>query len=268
MGTLIESRKSGPWTIEKYYDEAGEWNNPRDWDGSFLWCGFPHRRYEFGDEQLDPERDITLACARCGGSGELEDPDQSNDIIECPDCGGSGVADRQVTWNDVVDHLKRTEGAHVVRMVSCTDHSGLSFNLGAPRDPWDSGVAGALVFTQRHADEWGLAEWTEDDIVEQMKAEIGQYDAWSNGQVFGYRIRDINGDEVDSCWGFVGWEDFEEALKGAVEGLPDEPPAKLHTLRVTTDEIQLLLAGLSAIADQCGTIDTIVSKLTNLEDNR
>lgn len=74
--------------------------------------------------------------------------------------------------------------------------------------------------------------------------------------------------EVDSCWGFVGWEDFEEALKGAVEGLPDEPPAKLHTLRVTTDEIQLLLAGLSAIADQCGTIDTIVSKLTNLEDTR
>lgn len=48
-----------------------------------------------------------------------------------------------------------------------------------------------------------------------MIAELDEYSAWRNGEVYGYVIKDDEGNELDSCWGFYGWEYCEEAAKEA-----------------------------------------------------
>jgi len=38
------------------------------------------------------------------------------------------------------------------------------------------------------------------------KGEIATWEAWCNGEVYGYTITDNDGEYLDSCWGFYGYE--------------------------------------------------------------
>ncbi|GAF98690.1 unnamed protein product, partial [marine sediment metagenome] len=37
-----------------------------------------------------------------------------------------------------------------------------------------------------------------------LKGEVETYDNYLTGYVFGYCIKDADGEDVDSCWGFYG----------------------------------------------------------------
>jgi hypothetical protein len=50
------------------------------------------------------------------------------------------------------------------------------------------------------------------------QGEIDVYLAWANGEVYGYRITDDETDEeLDSCWGFYGYEFCKEEAKSMIE---------------------------------------------------
>ena len=51
-------------------------------------------------------------------------------------------------------------------------------------------------------------------ILEALKGEIEAYSDWATGNCHGYRIVDPDGNELDSCWGFLG--DSEYAMKEGV----------------------------------------------------
>jgi hypothetical protein len=70
------------------------------------------------------------------------------------------------------------------------------------------------------------AEFTDlgypDKSADLVAGETKQYAAWAAGEVFGYSITDENGEEVESCSGYYGWDHDESGLmeqaKDAIEG--------------------------------------------------
>lgn len=55
------------------------------------------------------------------------------------------------------------------------------------------------------------------------QGEISEWNAWADGEVYGYIVTDTTtGEEVDSCWGFYGEKYAEEEAKSAVKYLEAE----------------------------------------------
>lgn len=55
------------------------------------------------------------------------------------------------------------------------------------------------------------------------QGEIEIWNAWADGEVYGYIVTDTTtGEEVDSCWGFYGEKYAEEEAKSAVKYLEAE----------------------------------------------
>lgn len=49
------------------------------------------------------------------------------------------------------------------------------------------------------------------------KGEIATYLAWADGEVYGYTVEDNEGNHVDSCWGFYGYEYCKEEAESVVK---------------------------------------------------
>ncbi len=205
----IETIREGGLIATLHYDEDCE--NPRSWDGHFLWIGFPHRRYEFGDEQVDPG-DITRPCPTCEGQGYLQDG------ADCTECEDGQVP--CTSLDEVIEELRRQHEALQAEPVSMTDHSGTSYYLGRPRDPWDSGVCGVMMFTVKQLEEWGCSsDPDEADRATWLAAcQSGEYEGslaeWCHAKH----------DPDDSCWGFVGYEYAMSEMRSALDrALGKEP---------------------------------------------
>ena len=57
-------------------------------------------------------------------------------------------------------------------------------------------------------------------VEQQLRQEVSAYDDYLTGNCFGYVVERSDGEEIDSCWGFIG--DYEghclEAARQAVSG--------------------------------------------------
>ena len=114
---------------DEYPDRSSD---PRDWDGSFLWLGFPHRHYDIGDERLDPST-FDIECRSCHGDGKIDIPETNHDH-ECPACNGYG---RESAGNltELIELVKHDRKARVVVPVGMIDHSGIAYYLGGGEHP-------------------------------------------------------------------------------------------------------------------------------------
>ena len=83
------------------------------------------------------------------------------------------------------------------------DHSGITINTTGFSCPWDSGQVGLIYCTKDRArKEWGRVY--RQRALACLKGEIETLDQYLTGQVYGYVVRDPQGEELDSCWGFYG----------------------------------------------------------------
>lgn len=92
------------------------------------------------------------------------------------------------------------------------DHSGITINTTGFSCGWDSGMVGMIYMTKQTAIEnWGkkiLTKDVRDKAFACLRAEIETLDQYITGQVYGYRVYDPQGEELDSCWGFYGGSDY------------------------------------------------------------
>lgn len=92
----------------------------------------------------------------------------------------------------------------VILPVFLLDHSGLRMSVGSFGCPWDSGQVGVIYAP---ASMWG-EEPDADERIEATKvylrAVVDEIDCVLSGNVWGYRALSPEGDEVGSCWGYVG----------------------------------------------------------------
>ena len=49
---------------------------------------------------------------------------------------------------------------------------------------------------------------TAEQAYKAMESEVEEYDHYLTGQCYGYVVEDADGEEIDSCWGFLGDSDY------------------------------------------------------------
>jgi hypothetical protein len=172
MEHAIETFEVEGYTVKIYQDEDPM--NPRENDNlCVMVC--EHRNYELGDRKAT---ETELEAVRRGGFKLLE------------------------------RYLRIKEGAVCLVPLSLLDHSGLHMWTGggshwSDSQGWDSGTVGFAYVTKARAEELGapleLAE-------RQLEGEVGEYDQYLRGDVYGYVVEDEDGEHVDSCWGFFGFD--------------------------------------------------------------
>lgn len=111
---------------------------------------------------------------------------------------------------------------HISLPVYLYDHSGLSVSCGPFSCQWDSGQVGIIAVSLEKVREnfmcKRITQKIRDKVIKCLKGEIETYDQYLTGQVYGYRITDRNGEQVDSCWDFYGFDDCLSECKAALPG--------------------------------------------------
>jgi len=164
---VLEQEKVGRFTVKFYQDEDAD--SPRNWDNLGTMICF-HRRYELGDKhKLSVEEAIEL--------------EKRADVVALP--------------------------------LYLYDHSGLRMKVGSfqgllPQGhaEFDSSGVGFIYVTKEGIKkEYGkVTKATLLKAKTVLENEVKTYDQYLSGDVYGYVIEDEDGEHMDSCWGFFGWE--------------------------------------------------------------
>lgn len=231
MNDILETLETEHFIGELYYDH-GCYNPREDDDAKSLFLGLPHRRYNIGDETIDPST-FTVDCPDCEGTGQ--NPNIGDTL--CERCEGEGYlqAGNMAELEELIQlHYKPV----ILRKVGMYEHGGRAFYLGggpASGDSagWDSGTCGFIMLTReilvmRGGEEWADSK-TEAELEEWLKGDVQEYEDWAEGRCFRFEIYercanadccpscDGKGELVDSCGGFIG--DYAEvALKEELDG--------------------------------------------------
>jgi hypothetical protein len=132
-------------------------------------------------------------------------------------------------WGEIAAHLTAEHGALVVLPVYAMIHSGIALSLGAYGDPWDSGILGVAYVTPQIWEETQGQPWTGSEADREqarrlIAGDVKVYGMYLNGETYGYTVTDpVDGEEVDACWGFYGFETAEEEANASAASLTHEP---------------------------------------------
>jgi len=155
----------------------------------------------------------------------------------------------QETAEQVYRDRAEWEKTHTVYPVYAYIHSGVRLGLstaGMVDIPWDVSLSGAALVTR---DESEIPQ-----PQEYAQAMIEEWNQYLSGDVYGYKIADAQGEDVDSCWGFYGQESCEQEARAAV---PEKPSCAHRKLSVCSP-IKTGVAGgkervwLEATCNDCG----------------
>jgi hypothetical protein len=219
----MEQIKVGRVTAKIVWDSDPVGCHPREEYDCFGKIVHWHRRYDFGEKISDVGEWFRSLAADVVSSNYPE-----------------ALLEKNVS--------KIVDAHYVVLPVALLDHSGLRLWVGSrhsPFDPggWDSGQVGFIYASLEDArNNWLLpkatwktkiesknytkakmdSEWrtvtpvqltdckiTLREAAERvLTQEIETYDDWLSGSVYGYVIEGPDGEHLDSCWGFLGDEEY------------------------------------------------------------
>lgn len=176
----------GKYKIKIFPDED-PMNPRRDFDPLGTMICF-HRRYDLGDKH------------------NFSDPDEAQKF------------------------LKNKRRIAIVLPLYLYDHSGITMNTTGFSCPWDSGQVGWIYITREKVRKEYHYKRISKKLIERVTGylinEVKEYDQYLTGDVYGYRITEINpddpdeeGEEVDSCWGYYGEEYCMSEAEGVVKYL-------------------------------------------------
>jgi hypothetical protein len=85
-------------------------------------------------------------------------------------------------------------------------------------------VAGVLVLNDVEDSEraWWEGQ-TEDSRVEAMRLTVECYTHWSNGECYWYDLTTVDGEPVDSCGGYIGFDHLLSALADVRKSFDIQP---------------------------------------------
>jgi len=115
-------------------------------------------------------------------------------------------------WEGDGDYQENGKGGECLSLY-LYDHSGISMSTGRqyPFDcPWDSGQVGYIyVEAATIKKEYSAKRITKNvrqKVRELLECEVKAFDQFLTGDIYGYDIEDADGDSLDTCWGFYGFE--------------------------------------------------------------
>ena len=122
-------------------------------------------------------------------------------------------------WDEFEKALKKKYKALAILPVYMYNHSGITINTTGFSCRWDSGQIGFVFVNKECLNEWGYKsvrgyeKASGRTIQEDMISNVNLYDTYLRGDVYGYRVIDSDGDEIDSCWGYYGDSGIKEAIE-------------------------------------------------------
>jgi hypothetical protein len=200
--------------------------NPREWECNAGRMICWHDRYNLGDDHnyADPAEFMEeLACEA--------DDDLMEELYRLKEDVWNRLYDRAVDAgrDDPFNYAERLISARIEKLVDNAvrdgyvilplflyDHSGITMSVGGFSCPWDSGQVGWIVCDKETIEK----EWNGDrDLAEKcLIAEVATYDDYLTGNVYGFIVEereevegvdwcdDEGWEDVDSCWGFYGYD--------------------------------------------------------------
>lgn len=198
------------YSIEIYQDELAE-DPRRMFDPMGKMICF-HSRYELGDKHdfYDPEDFYkSLAAEVLPNIDELIDYIESDFFSRHADRAGEAAADKRAELIiDALVNMKVSEN-FIVLPLYLYDHSGLAMSVNRFFCPWDSGQVGYIYLSHEDAKK----EYADDDdgtaiekATRYLAGEVREYSAYLEGDVFGFTITDPDGEIIDGCAGFYGFD--------------------------------------------------------------
>ncbi len=170
-------------TINIVYDESPEC--PREWDTLGTMICF-HKRYTLGDKHNFKSGDYN-------------------------------------SWEEMEKVIAKQFNA-VVLPIYLYDHSGITINTTGFNCKWDSGQIGFIAISKEKVrTEFGWKNITKSrkkQLIKSLESEVETYDSYLRGEVFGFEVKDNNGEIIDSCYGFYSQEGAIICAKGNIDVTP------------------------------------------------
>ena len=126
--------------------------------------------------------------------------------------------DNYAGWGDLIAAIRADVGPIVYLPLFLYDHSGISMNTTGFSCPWDSGQVGIIYASHSDITE-EFGEVSDGRLIQthaSLQGEVDSYDRYLRGDFYGFTV-ELNGEHLDSCWGFYGYEYCVEEAKGAAE---------------------------------------------------
>lgn len=119
-------------------------------------------------------------------------------------------------WGDMKQTLTRTLDVAVILPIYMYDHSGLTIKTTPFSCPWDSGQIGYIFVSKEKArKEYKVKRLSKKKLAlieNVLLAEIETYDQYLTGDVYGYKLLDSEGNEIESVWGFYGSDPHKNGM--------------------------------------------------------
>jgi len=172
------------YTINTFYDELHD--SPRDWDNLGTMICF-HGGYNLGDKT----------------------------DLKSEDFNG---------WDELENYLRKELQAVICLPLYFYDHSmqsisTVSFLGRAHHADWDSGRVGFIYATQEDIKKnWDVKRISKKRIADTeriLRSETETYDEYIRGNVFGFTVEDAEGNNIDSCGGYLGDDYYDEMVNEA-----------------------------------------------------
>lgn len=129
------------------------------------------------------------------------------------------LGDERVSGEEIEQKMK--DSSVIALPVYAYIHGGVTLNTGGFSCAWDSGQSGCIYISKEKVREEfkvkRISPKLYKRVVEILKSEIKLYSQYLEGDIFGYRIFDDQGEEIDSCWGLFGREAAQEAAQEAMK---------------------------------------------------
>lgn len=121
---------------------------------------------------------------------------------------------------------KQFKDVVLIKAVHLYNHSGITISTKFEypyNDQWDSGTIGFVVVTKENIRKSFKVKNVSKKLINKAKeileGEIETLDQYVRGDVYGFKLEDATGKEIESCWGFFG-EDIK--TNGIADYVDDE----------------------------------------------
>lgn len=122
------------------------------------------------------------------------------------------------------------------------DHSGLSISMRSYGCKWDSGQVGIIYATPEDVKkEYNVKKITKqvrEKVIKLLEGEVETYDQYLRGDVYGVVIKNERGENVESCWGFFGFDYCKEEAKGMADCYSKQATKEKNELETKLKELE------------------------------
>lgn len=108
--------------------------------------------------------------------------------------------------------IQKNEDIAIILPLYLYDHSGLTIRTTPFSCGWDSGQIGFIFISKekirKEFSAKRISKKLSAKIATYLTGEVETYDNFLTGSVYGYEVKDAEGEEIEhgACWGFFGYD--------------------------------------------------------------